>query len=99
MNAFILEVLRLYPPVFGTMGRVALEDVKVNDFVIKKGNNILIIFSGWFCNFCTLAQGCNPLYFERMDKFDYKKWLEPDKKNLDPFTLLPFSGGPRNCIG
>jgi cytochrome P450 len=39
VTAFIQEILRLYPPVFGTMGRLALHDVQINNVTVKKGDN------------------------------------------------------------
>jgi len=39
-------------------------------------------------------------YFLNPLNFDYKRWLAKDTiKNDNGFVFVPFSAGPRNCIG
>lgn len=40
--------------------------------------------------------GYNPNYYKNPEEFNIDRW-ETDKP--DPKNFLPFSGGPRNCIG
>lgn len=59
--------------------------------MVPKGATILIPF-------CTINR--NPEYFDEPDVFKPERFLDEQlmqKKN--PFTYLPFSAGPRNCIG
>ena len=33
------------------------------------------------------------------DKFNPERWLNHEMDQLDTFYKIPFSAGPRNCIG
>lgn len=41
----------------------------------------------------------NPKYFKNPNKFDIDRWDREETKKIDPFNYIPFSAGPRNCIG
>lgn len=40
----------------------------------------------------------DPKYFENPDKFDPYRFMK-DTSNKNAFNYIPFSAGPRNCIG
>lgn len=62
-----------------------------NNRMIPKGSTILIPF-------CTISR--NREYFDEPDKFKPERFLDEQiMQNKNPFTYLPFSSGPRNCIG
>ena len=94
MAAFTKEVLRVYPPAPGTLPRIANEDHEIGDFKVKKGTIISAFFT---------PSLFNPKFFKDPDSFNPGRFLE--KGNSDegwkhePFAYLPFSAGPRNCIG
>jgi cytochrome P450 len=41
----------------------------------------------------------NPVYFKDPEKFDPNRWLDINILTKNPFIFIPFSSGPRNCIG
>ena len=82
------EALRLYPPGW-LMTRKAIRDDHLGDYFVPAGTEIYI----------------SPYYIQRNPRF----WQAPDRFEPDRFnegslgqssmTMLPFSVGPRNCIG
>ncbi|CAK65177.1 unnamed protein product (macronuclear) [Paramecium tetraurelia] len=91
LSAFINEVLRFKNPALRLMMRFCNQTHQVKDLTIQKGWSVTIDyqFPQWL-----------PKHFPNPEKFDYKRWLEkePIKENHQ-FVYLPFSSGPRNCIG
>jgi cytochrome P450 len=39
----------------------------------------------------------HPSFWERPDAFEPERWAEEDRRPR--FAFMPFSGGPRQCIG
>ena len=89
MEQVINETLRLYPPAW-LIPRKSLDDDYLGPYEIPAGSDIFI----------------SPYFLQR----DSKVWEEPNKFNPDRFTeskvknqhkssYIPFSAGPRKCIG
>lgn len=84
------ESLRLYPSV-PLISRNATIDIDLpSGYVIPKGTTILI-------HQYDLHR--NPDIYPDPDKFDPDRFLPENATARHPFAYLPFSGGPRNCIG
>ena len=82
------EAMRLFPPVW-LMSRRCVRDEAVDGCRIPAGT--LVIVSPY-----TLHRHADywsqPLLFDP-DRFD------PRRRDREPYTFFPFSGGPRSCIG
>ncbi|XP_037872543.1 cytochrome P450 CYP9A22 isoform X1 [Bombyx mori] len=97
MDMFVSEVLRLWTPVVG-MDRLCVKDYNLGranknatkDFILRKGEGLSIP---------TWSIHHNPEYYPEPYKFDPERFSEENKRNIKPFTYLPFGTGPRNCIG
>nr|AKD43164.1 Cyp4d1-RA [Drosophila melanogaster] len=86
----VKETLRMYPSV-PLLGRKVLEDCEINGKLIPAGTNI----------------GISPLYLGRREElFSEPNIFKPERfdvvttaEKLNPYAYIPFSAGPRNCIG
>ena len=60
------------------------------DLQIKKGDIVRAdLFSSYF----------NEKYFDRPFEFDPRRFYDENKPKLGSHVFIPFSAGPRNCIG
>ena len=92
LTAIIKEGFRIYLPVQIFMPRIATKDFRLGNLQIKK-NTIIECLLG--------NKGFHDDYFENPKQFNPDRWLVDGKiKELDdPFVILPFWAGARNCIG
>ncbi|KAE8736828.1 Cytochrome P450 CYP4, partial [Frankliniella occidentalis] len=86
----IKEVLR-YFTVVPMMFRHITEDLTVpSGFTIPRGCTV---------GFWLPYTHRDPQSFPEPDKFDPDRFLPENARGRHPFAYLPFSAGPRNCIG
>jgi cytochrome P450 len=83
------ETLRLYPPV-AFMSRDATEETTFRDKHVKPGE--IVFVSPW------LIQRHTKLW-DRPDVFDPDRFSDPASKESQRAAYLPFSAGPRVCLG
>lgn len=83
------EVLRLYPPVW-LFTRKAIEDDKLGDFDVAAGTDIFI--APYFLH-------RHPDYWDEPEKFNPERFTPEAIKQRHKFAYIPFSAGPRRCIG
>ncbi|KAI8115368.1 Cytochrome P450 4d2 [Lucilia cuprina] len=89
LECVIKESLRLYPPV-PLIGRYFTEDVVIRGKKIPAGTNYTVGI------YITLR---DPLYFPDPDAFKPERFLDESINKINPYAYIPFSAGPRNCIG
>ncbi|XP_011176869.1 cytochrome P450 4d2 [Zeugodacus cucurbitae] len=92
MDCVIKESLRLYPTA-PFIGRNLEEDVNLRGKLIPAGTNITISI---------YIMQRDPKYFPEPDTFRPERFLNESLllgEKLYPYVYVPFSAGPRNCIG
>ncbi|XP_051892533.1 cytochrome P450 4V2-like [Pristis pectinata] len=89
LQCVIKESLRLYPSV-PIIGRTLLEDCYIGGFKVPKGVNAMII---------PYALHRDPRHFSDPEEFRPERFMPENSSKMNPYAFIPFSGGPRNCIG
>lgn len=90
MEMVIKESLRLYPSA-PFIGRVLEEDL-----MTKEG---YLLPKGVIVNIHIYDIHRNAKHWPEPDKFDPERFLPENCVNRHPCAFVPFSAGPRNCIG
>jgi cytochrome P450 len=85
----LAESMRLYPPVY-MIGRQALEDFPVDEFVIPAGSSLIM---------SQYIMHRDPRFFPHPDRFDPQRWTAEEVAARPKFSYFPFGGGVRLCIG
>jgi cytochrome P450 len=83
------EAMRLYPPIY-LISRQALNDFSIGEYVVPAGTIVLV--SPYIIH-------RDSRFYPDPDKFDPHTW-ESRTQGVDAkYTYIPFSRGPRSCIG
>ncbi|MBM4246612.1 MAG: cytochrome P450 [Deltaproteobacteria bacterium] len=83
------ETLRLYPPVWA-FGRQAVADDRIGPFRIRAGAPV---------NLAVWLTHRHPDFWPDAERFDPERFAPDRAATRHRFAYLPFSGGPRLCIG
>ncbi len=86
----IEEAMRLYPPVHSLTWRVPLKDDEICGRPVLKGSIIAIV--PWVLH-------RHRRLWDHPDRFDPERFAPERAAGRSRFAYLPFSGGPRICIG
>ncbi|XP_053664253.1 cytochrome P450 4c3-like [Anopheles marshallii] len=94
LEACIKEGLRLYPSI-PIIGRRLTEDVRLADHLLPAGTNAVIV---------VYQLHRDPAVFPNPDRFNPDHFMADaphvgSRQPRHPFAYIPFSAGPRNCIG
>jgi cytochrome P450 len=89
LEMVIKENLRMYSSV-PFFGRSLKEDVTFGDYTIP---------SGTILNGAPYFVGRDPKNYENPLKFDPSRFETKEITQRNPYAFIPFSAGPRNCIG
>ncbi|KAG5894243.1 hypothetical protein JTB14_007870 [Gonioctena quinquepunctata] len=85
----IRETLRLFP-IAAVFARTLGEDIDIGEFILPAGSSVA---------FGSVYIHRNPKYWPDPLKFDPDRFLPAEISKRHPCTYIPFSYGPRNCIG
>ncbi|KYN19101.1 Cytochrome P450 4C1 [Trachymyrmex cornetzi] len=89
LDRCIKEALRLYPSVY-FISRITSEDVKLKSYIIPAKTNVHLNIYGLHRD---------PNFWPNPEIFNPDRFLLDKIRNRHPYSYLPFSAGPRNCIG
>lgn len=86
LNAVTQEALRLLPPVPYTF-RTADEETVLGPLKLRRGDKVIL------SHYLTHR---DPAVFPQPNRFDPARWFAA---RPDPYAFIPFSAGPRLCLG
>lgn len=85
----IKESMRWMPPVSG-VGRTAIEDVQIGEYLIEKGANVIL-------NFYSVHR--DERFWDKPLKFSPERFADEHSQERHRYAYLPFGGGARVCVG
>ncbi|KRT80980.1 cytochrome P450, partial [Oryctes borbonicus] len=85
----IKESLRLYPSVPFIVRKLE-QEVTIDKYRIPPGTQAILHIHGVHTS---------PDYYPEPNKFDPDRFLPENSQGRHPYAYIPFSAGPRNCIG
>eukprot|EP01017_Pseudomicrothorax_dubius_P038627 TRINITY_DN5821_c0_g1_i4.p1 TRINITY_DN5821_c0_g1~~TRINITY_DN5821_c0_g1_i4.p1 ORF type:complete len:176 (-),score=32.97 TRINITY_DN5821_c0_g1_i4:64-591(-) len=92
LDAFLKEVLRWGTPAVQLLPREAKVTHMLGDIKVLKGTIVNVAVHGI---------GFSELHFNQPYEFQPERFMEGQNEKLSrsPFAFIPFSAGPRHCIG
>jgi cytochrome P450 len=89
LTAVFHEVMRLYPPFWGT-SRTNLEDDYYGDYKLPKGTVVVLP---------QIVMHRHPRWWEEPNAFIPERFLPENESKIPEGAYFPFSHGPRKCSG
>ncbi|XP_017478664.1 PREDICTED: cytochrome P450 4V2-like [Rhagoletis zephyria] len=89
LECVLKEVQRIYPTA-PFIGRELSEDTKINNYLVPKGTTVGIF---------TYVLHRDPIAYPQPERFLPERFLPENVNGRHPYSFIPFSAGPRNCIG
>ncbi|KAH9396368.1 hypothetical protein TYRP_019771 [Tyrophagus putrescentiae] len=91
LDAVVSETLRLYCPALQVPREAGV------DYPIPEYN--LVVEKGTFIMLDIFHNHTSEKYWPQAEKFDPERFMGENREKIVPYTFLPFSSGPRQCIG
>jgi len=85
----IAESMRLYPPAW-TIGRRVVRDYELDGVRMPIGSLVLV---------SPYVVQRDERYFAQPTRFDPERWTAEAMAERPAYSYVPFSGGPRSCLG
>lgn len=91
LERVIMESLRMYPPV-PVIARKIKEDVRLvsENYTLPAGATVVV---------ATLKIHRRPDIYKNPDRFNPDNFLPENTQNRHYYSFIPFSAGPRSCVG
>lgn len=90
MERAIKETMRMFPLAQGLM-RETDADIQLTECIVPKGSLFLLsVFK---------MHRSKEIWGPTANEFDPERFLDKSMTDRHPYSYLPFSAGPRNCIG
>ncbi|GAB6023573.1 Cytochrome P450 4V2 [Chamberlinius hualienensis] len=89
LECVMKETMRLFTPL-PMIGRNLSEDLDICGYKVPAGTEIVLLLN---------LIHRDPSVYEDPDTFNPDRFLAENSLNRDPYAFIPFSAGPRNCIG
>lgn len=89
LECCLKESMRLHPSV-ATFRRQISEEIQFDDYTVPVGASVLVQI---------YALHHNEEVFPEPLSFKPERFQKEESVGRHPFAFIPFSGGPRNCIG
>ncbi|KAF0312582.1 Cytochrome P450 4c3 [Amphibalanus amphitrite] len=89
LECTIKESLRVTPPVV-MYSRTLRNNFTVDGYVVPAGTNVMML---------PYVVHRDPRHWPEPEKFDPDRHLPENAAARHPYALVPFSAGPRNCVG
>ncbi|XP_011706793.1 PREDICTED: cytochrome P450 4C1-like, partial [Wasmannia auropunctata] len=88
LDRCIKEAMRLYPSLF-IISRRTEEDIKLQSYLVPHGTMVILNIYGVHRD---------PNFWPNPEIFDPDRFLPEEIQNRHPYSYIPFSAGPRNCL-
>jgi len=90
LEMVVKEGMRMYPPVGYMRSRVTSQIETFGGYQIQKGTTVIMPI--W-------SMHHNPEFWEDPEQFKPERWSKENRSKINPYSYMPFSKGPRSCIG
>lgn len=89
LDCCMKETMRLHPPI-PVIQRTLSETIELGGYTVPAGTSVEILF---------YAMHHDEKHFSEPLRFKPERFMEHESHGRHPYSFVPFSAGPRNCIG